>query len=204
MTDRLEEVFNHKITSSAEFRQVQRNHGLILAPENLRADPATREGCIELHKGLHWINLELAEFLFASKEERPEELADVLHFLVEVAILLGYDATIIPIHENATEIDRLDVMLWASEDNALVLSDPEANARFCIVASLLVANLLKNKPWKQTLKPAPDADELKKAVQSIFYWYGATVRTQGISAQELFDQFVRKDGINHTRVTTGV
>lgn len=207
MSDRLDLIFQHKLKSSAEFRQVQRNHGLILTPENLRADPATREGAIELHKGLHWINLELVEFLFAKPEERLEELADVLHFLIELAILSGFDHTIVPEapkHDEVPAPDRLDVMLQASEGNTFVLPDFEANARFCITASLQVANLLKNKPWKQTLKPPPDPDEFRRSIQAVFFWYGATVRTAGFTAQALYNDFVRKDKINHNRVSTGV
>lgn len=203
MTDRLAQVFAHKRISSGEFREVQRKNGLLLAPTNLEADPTTREGTIELHKGLHWINLELVEFMFAKMDERLEELADVLHFVVEFAILAGFDETIVPEHPSGDK-DRLDTMLEASENNAFVLDDPEANARFCIVAALKVANLLKNKPWKQTPKPAPDLKEFRESVQGVFYWYGATVRTAGFSAQKLFDDFVRKEEINHNRVVTGV
>lgn len=203
MSDRLEQVFENKRKSSAEFRAVQRRNGLLLAPEDMRADPATREGTQELHKGLHWINLELVEFLFSSGEERLEELADVLHFLVEFALLLGYDHTLVPEHGGENK-DRLDTMLEASENSPLVLQDHESNARFCIVASLQVANLLKNKPWKQTLKPVPAVHELREGVMSIFYWFGATVRTAGFTSDDLFSDFVRKEQINYSRVATGV
>lgn len=206
MTDRLQQVFEHKRKSSDEFREVQRKNGLLLAPENLVADPGTREGAIELHKGLHWINLELVEFLFAGTAERLEELADVFHFLVELAILAGFDHTIVPDYGDPAhpELDRLDTMLEASENNSLVLPDHESNARFCIVASLQVANILKNKPWKQTLKPPPTEHDLRSGVSAIFYWFGAVVRTAGFTSQQLFDDFIRKESINHERVVTGV
>lgn len=204
--DRLQDIFEHKRKSSAKFRAVQRKNGLLLASEDMRADPATREGTQELHKGLHWINLELAEYLYARPDERPEELADVLHFLVEFALLLGYDHTIVPDFGDPAypKLDRLDVMLEASMNDVLVMPDPEANARFCICAALRVADLLKNKPWKQSLKPPPDPEKLYQMVSSIFYWYGAVVRTQGMSSQDLYDQFIRKEGINNARVDTGV
>lgn len=204
MTDRLLQVFEHKAKSSMEFREVQRKHGLLLAPENLRADPGTREGCIELHKGIHWFNLELQEFLTVSTDDKPEELADVLHFLVELAILFGYDHTIVPIEAAEEDEDRLSVMLLASANNPFVMEDADTNARFAIIAGLHVAELLKNKPWKQTLKPVPDPKDLRERVQAMFYWYGAVVRTAGLTAQQLFDQFTRKDEINHERVTSGV
>jgi len=200
MSDRLEQVFEHKRKSSAEFRAVQRKNGLILTPDDMTADPNTREGAIELHKSIHWFNLELWEFMCTSTDERPEELADVLHFLVELTILAGLDHTVVPEWEDC---DRLDVMLQASLQDPWVLPDADANARFSIVAGLRLANLLKNKPWKQTLKEI-DRKELTVCVAAMFFWYGATVRTSGLSAEDLFQQFVRKEDINHTRVTTGV
>jgi hypothetical protein len=202
-SDRLLQVFEYKRVSSAEFREVQRKHGLLLTPENLFADWATREGAIELHKGIHWFNLELQEFLGASREERPEELADVLHFLVELAILAGFDYTLVPDHPVPGN-DRLDTMLEASTDDVFVLPDPEANARFAIISGLHLAELIKNKPWKQTLKTEIDVAEFKRRICGMFYWYGAVVRTAGLSSADLFSQFTRKDEINHTRVTTGV
>lgn len=201
MTDRLQAIFEHKAVSSMEFREVQRKHGLLLTPENMTADWATREGAIELHKGIHWFNLELQEFLGAKREERPEELADVLHFLVELTIIAGFDYTLIPYDP---ENDRLSYMLRASEEDAFVLPDPEANARFAIIAGLHLAELIKNKPWKQTLKTELDVAEFRRRLSGMFYWYGAVVRTAGLTAQQLYDEFIRKEEINHTRVTTGV
>lgn len=203
MTDRLAEIFDHKRVSSAEFRAVQRKHGLILCPEDMRADPATREGAQELHKGIHWINLEYSEAICARREDRPEELADVLHFLVELALLLGYDHTVVP-ESLVEDEDRLAFLLRASEADPLVFPDFETNARFGILANLVLADLIKNKPWKQTLRPPPAEKAQLEAVQGMFYWYGATVRTAGISAAEIFQAFVGKDAVNHNRVVTGV
>lgn len=201
MSDRLQEIFESKRASTARFRGLQHSLGGFAERALIyRADPATREGTIELHKGVHWINLELYEYLHAGTAERPEELADVLHFIVELALLIGYDQIIVP----ASGGDRLETMLTASQNDAFVFPDPDTNARFTILAALRVADLLKNKPWKQTLRPPPDSEELVSAVMAIFYWYGATVRTQGMSAQDLYDQFMRKEKINAERVATGV
>lgn len=203
MSDRLEMIFEHKRKSSAHFRAVQQKHGLVPTPDLMVADPGTREGTHELHKGLHWINLELSEFIGASPTERPEELADVLHFLIEFCILAGIDHTIIPTEGYRVEADRLDVMLEASDNDPFVFSDPIMNARFTILQALQVADVLKNKPWKQTLRKL-DRPEFDTRVKGLFYWIGATVRTAGLSAQELFDQFERKEKINYERVDSGV
>jgi hypothetical protein len=205
MNDRLEEIFKHKRVSSEHFRAVQKGHGLVPTPELLVADPNTREGTHELHKGLHWINLELSEFISATPTERPEELADVLHFLIEFCILAGFDHNIIAqetVERYGCE-DRLETVLKASVDDAFVFDDAIMNARFTILQALQVADLLKNKPWKQTLKIL-DPTQFRTEVNGLFYWFGATVRTHGIDAQTLFDQFTRKENINYERIATGV
>lgn len=202
MTDRLAQIFEHKAVSSMKFREVQRKHGLLLAPENLVADWKTREGAIELHKGLHWINLELLEFIEAPPATKPEELADVLHFLTEFSILAGYDPNLIPPGEEG--YDRLDVVLQASVEDPFVFPDAITNARFCSLAALRIADVIKNKPWKQTVKTERNEEDFASRVKAMWYWFGATVRTEGITAQEIFDQFVRKEGINNNRVDTGV
>lgn len=199
--DRLQDIFEHKKKSSFEFRAVQKKHGLIGPLDLLGGDPETREGALELHKGLHWINLELSEFIGASEDEQAEELADVLHFLVEFAILAGFDYTIVP--EGLEGTDRLDVLLASSVNDAFVFDRADANARFTILAALKIAEIIKNKPWKQTLRPI-DRDELKRRTMGMFYWFGATVRTAGFTSQVLYNHFVRKEEINHQRVATGV
>lgn len=202
MSDRLEEIFTSKAKSSSVFRSVQFDLGMIHPDAVTRADWKTREGCIELHKGLHWINLELSEFLGATPSERPEEIADILHFLIEFALLLGYDANLIQEDEDLG--DRLDVILEASRNDAFVFPDEETNARFMILASLQVAEMLKNKPWKQTTKTELDEEEFKKRVKGMFYWFGALARTAGLDATTLHQQFMRKEVINYKRVSSGV
>lgn len=203
MNDRLKDIFDHKRVSSAQFRAVQKKHGLILTDDLMYANPETREGAIELHKGIHWINLELSEFLGATEAERPEELADVLHFLVELSLLAEVDYTALPA-SRGEDADRLDIILNASANDAFVFQDPETNARFTILAALRLAELVKNKPWKQTLRTDLDLIEFTNRLLAIWYWFGATVRTAGIEAQDLYDNFVTKEKINYQRIATGV
>jgi dUTPase-like protein len=200
--DRLAKIFESKAKSSSTFRTVQYELGMVHLDAIEHADWKTREGCIELHKGIHWINLELSEFLGASPSERPEELADILHFLVEFALLLGFDANLLA--EDTRFTDRLELMLEASKNDAFVFPDEETNARFMILANLQVAEMLKNKPWKQTLKTEMNEAELKQRVRGMFYWFGATARTNGLDAETLFQQFMRKEQINYKRIASGV
>jgi hypothetical protein len=202
MIDKLAQIFESKARSSSAFRTVQFEMGMIAPEAVTKADPLTRHGCIELHKGLHWINLELSEFLGATPAERPEELADILHFLIEFTLLLGLDSTIIG--EDARYGDRLDTVVEASKNDPFVFGDEETNARFMILATLQVAEMLKNKPWKQTTVPIKDEHEFKTRIRGMFYWFGAIVRTSGLDADGIFQQFMRKEEINYKRIATGV
>jgi hypothetical protein len=200
--DRLAKIFESKAKSSSAFRTVQFELGMIHRDAVEHADWKTREGCVELHKGLHWINLELSEFLGATPAERPEELADVLHFLIEFALLAGYDATLI--QEDLRWGDRLDIVVQASKDDSFVFPDEETNARFMILATLQVAEMLKNKPWKQTCRVERDEEQFTHRVRGMFYWFGALVRTAGLNSEDLYEQFMRKEVINYKRIASGV
>lgn len=199
--NRLKDIFDHKRKSTEAFREVQARLGMINPEEIILGSWGTREGCIELHKGLHWINLEYSEFIGAKREEQSEELADVFHFLVEFCILFGYDEGVLP---DLGEGDQLDLILDASKEDALVFPDPHTNARFAILANLQVAEMLKNKPWKQSLRLDLDLEEFRRRVLAMWYWFGAVVRTSGLSGTDIYNAFVRKEEINFKRISEGV
>lgn len=203
--DRLQAIFESKRKSSTAFRMVQHKLGAFLDETLIEtADWRSRSGAIELHKGLHWINLELAEFIGAGdRTSQEEELADVMHFLVEFCLLCGYTHEIIK-EDPAVGIDRLEVILNASKEDPFVFNDPHQNARFAILSALRVADMIKNKPWKQTLKVERDESEFEFRVRGIWYWYGATLRTLGMNAQGIRDEFFKKEAINYRRIESGV
>lgn len=204
MTDRLSTIFSHQLELTTKFRAIQNDNGLLSTPD-IPVDPLSREGCLELHKDLHWINLEIAEAIYARPEKRREELADVMHFLAEFCHVAGIGPDIVPGNENNdSKDDKLDILVNASTEDPFVFPDFEANARFTILAVLRVADLLKNKPWKQSLKGDWNGADFQDRVRAMFYWYGATVRTAGMTAQDLFDAYMGKKSENQQRIEAGV
>lgn len=202
ITDRLEKMFAMKRESTHHFRATQARLGAIAEHLIDTADWRTRDGGTELHKGLHWISLEYSEFLNEmDKVKRNEELADVLHFILEFCLLSGIGADVIP---PGDQYDRLDVVFLASLKNAFVFEDAETNARFGILATLATAEMIKNKPWKQTLKTERDEAEFLTRVRGIWFWFGATCRTHGLTPDTLFAEYARKEKINANRIATGV
>lgn len=199
--DRLETIFAHQFEQTSKFHRIQHANGC-LATEDIPVDLRTFQGTLELHKGLHWINLELSEVLHAREDTRLEELADVLHFLAEFTLMAGLQYSDLPESPIENE-DRLAYIVRASEADNLIFTDFETNVRFTILAALRVADILKNKPWKQTLRVV-DHSEFKRRVLGMWYWYGACIRTGGYSAQDLFDAYLGKEKINYQRVAGGV
>lgn len=202
--DKLEEIFQAKRVSTTKFREVQHGLGMIGPLEVLDANWRTREGAIEIHKGIHWINLEYFECLTATRDMLPEELSDVLHFLTELTILMGYSYTIIPLDRDFEDLDRLDIVLAASSENGLVFDRCLDNIRFAIHANLRLADLIKNKPWKQTLRDDLDDQLVQECLRGMWFWYGACVRTAEITSRGIHNAFMAKDSVNHNRVDTGV
>ena len=209
MTDRLSTIFSHQLELTTQFREIQDQNGLLSTP-GIPVNPLSREGCLELHKDLHWINLEMSEVLFAHGQEQVhEELADVMHFLAEFCHVAGLPCETLfkfpkGFKEQYPTADRLDLLLVASAKDPLVFPDYVTNARFVILAVLRVADYLKNKPWKQSIKSDWDQDEFEDRVRGVFYWYGATVRTAGMTPEALFDAYMGTKAKNDGRIESGV
>jgi len=204
--DRFAQLFEKQKLQTEKFFEIQRKNGLwesVALPVSME----THEGTLQLHTSLHWIALELSETLFASQDDRPEELADVLHFILEFCILAGLTPDqCVPWKNDEGEKDRLDYLLEASQHDMFVFPDLDSNLRFAIIASLRVADLLKNKPWKQTIKPMTSVAQalFLENVRGLWYWYGACARTAGLTGADLFNAYEAKEQINYDRVRTGV
>lgn len=202
--DYLADIFERQRKHNSEFRPLQISSGSILG-NPLPLSPDVIPDCTELHLGLHWFNLELREVLFSLPDDRSEEIADCFHFLVDFAILCGLtEDDVIPLPDDIPlPEERLAYMLSASEQESLTFERWEENARFCILAALNVADVLKNKPWKQTIRATNQA-EFRRRLYGVFYWFGAVVRTAGMSAEDLYQAYISKSEINHQRVRDGV
>lgn len=197
--DLLSQLFKKQKSQTEAFLQIQKSNGLWTSNQ-IPVEPTTHEGTLQLHCSLHWFNLEISEVLNSPSTQKNEEIADVLHFLLEFCILAGVEADDILLVGPGEE--RLEEVLSASQTDPLVFPDPDTNLRFTILAALRVADILKNKPWKQTLKDL-DWDEFLDRVRAVWYWYGASVRTLGLTAEQLFAEYERKEEINYNRIQKG-
>src|SRR5690606_31622377 len=103
-----------------------------------------------------------------------EELIDVLHFFIEICILTAANSLDIftPLSERYIDGERVDpLVVWMGTLPAVELFDswhkPLNEMVFYLLSS---GHTLKNKPWKQTLKPT-DMNLFYKYLRSAFYSY---------------------------------
>lgn len=121
-----------------------------------------------------------------------EELADATHFFVEVSGAVGFDAT------RVTEIwSALSGHTWRKPPG---LNCEMAELRF-VNAVGLVANTLKNKPWKTTQMPTDKSrfyENLDHAwVKFILLW-----RTTGATPQDVYSLYMKKNSVNKFRISS--
>lgn len=173
-------IFAKQTELLEKYKEIEKMPDNILELDNIN----TQRGQI-LIKDFAWrVTEELAEAWEAkeiNEEHFKEELADALHFLVELTIIAGYNSTFLVNPEGALIADK-DTEAWA------------------IVYNLgLMCNTLKNKPWKQSqmLTDEPKFKEyLQKAwlaLLKLLYWYMG-------SYNQIYLYYFKKHKVNEFRV----
>lgn len=200
--DRLEKIFIQQREHIGRFHPIQQQNGLLFTP-TLPADPLTREGTLQLHLTIHWANLELFEAVSTNSfTERVEELADALHFIVEFCIVAGFDHTIIP--RPSGNRDRWSSLFKSAEQRDESFSSPQLAINAVILAGLSIADILKNKPWKQSVRGDFDRTQLQRLTQRLLAQFGTAVSDSGATPEELYNAYFEKSHENKRRAQTGV
>jgi dimeric dUTPase (all-alpha-NTP-PPase superfamily) len=114
-----------------------------------------------------------------------EEVADALHFMVELCLICGMTSVEFDIHD----ID---------DDETMVAQFP--SQIMGVVYNLgLACNCLKNKPWKQT-QMLTDVTLFKKYIVRAFMQLMFSARSAGIKdAEAMYDLYFRKNKVNQFR-----
>jgi hypothetical protein len=145
------------------------------------------------------ITEELVEAFAATEVHRPEELADALHYYVDLAIILG----VTPIElagaelgddawETAFKIAEQDVR-W--QDFTLTYYQVES-----ITSLHLATNLLKNRPWRSDTRTTPWDLFLEMLVHA-FRCYIRLCVCYKITPDMLYHEYFKKNAINHERAS---
>ena len=95
MVDKLDDIFEHQ-TSLSEFYRTMRPDGFYSQEPMTRCTTWTRaivHECCELDNELNWKPWKNPSDLNTTRQARLTEMADILHFLVQLALDQGFSAS---------------------------------------------------------------------------------------------------------------
>lgn len=129
-----------------------------------------------------------------------EEVADALHFFVELCLAVGiasrgvifyYEGICVPMEQDA--LDWVFRFVGARPDDPVVM-------RWNLFVERLARAmmLLKQRPWRTDHRPTDDR-RLNAAMASAFVSFIAACRRSGINAQALHDAYFNKGKVNDKR-----
>ena len=195
-------IFDHQRTVMQKFHAIEEANGFPRGLIHLSLEDPIDQSRIREQA---WNAIEELGEVLDTPEGRFEELADVMHFLVELMVLAdcGPERLVIirPMPKDALdylyeEAERAWPPGFANPDDDVI--------KLSFVFSLARAiHELKNKPWKQTRRPT-DLARFYLLLRVALVDFFAICLSQGLSAHELFEYYVRKNQANHQRVAQGV
>lgn len=198
VADRLVAIFERQAELAEKYEGIERKNGLGrgLLPAILDLDDPRVQYVI---KDYAWrVVEEIGEAYSATEslEHAHEEVADGLHFLVELCELvrIGPDDLVGEKYDDARyDGDRLDYIWFGGTLN---LSD---NIAEFIGRIGMACCALKNKPWKQTHFPT-DKCEFRRRMISAFKSYIKVASSWGMSKDDLFSMYFKKSRVNDFRI----
>lgn len=215
MSDRLHEIFQHQRQLMERFHVIERANLPHLPEFPVPFDYPTLTsvvGQLRLKEYAWRIVEELTEagqHLRAGgsdeDSEYREEIADAFHFLVELWIQLGTTPAhlVSRTHCQEAEGDSLSA-LFAIVDSLSSIDrlDSEEELLSVVMALGLFSNQLKNRPWKQKLT-VPNQLDVYLAADSLVFSFIRLCRASRMTADDLYNHYMRKNQINSKRIEGG-
>ena len=161
--------------------------------------PEPKESQVVFKKFLYRVSEELAESYETEvdpstkvyDDENPEvelhaieELADALHFFLEMLIYMGIGPEALKEWHKEYQYNEVPV------DKAYLMA-------FFRIG--MVGNQLHNKPWKTSSVPV-DTKVLRQKVKDLFYAILDVFRSRGASDEDIFNFYTRKNKVNQFRI----
>jgi hypothetical protein len=193
--DKLSQIFERQTELMEKYHVIEAANGFWIAGSSI-ADLNNAKFQYRL-KDFAWrIIEELGEALEALGKGQDvhtnEEIADALHFLVELSIMVGYKPSVV--------LETLYI-LWEPEGTAFMVRKYSCIAyRVGVVVEKLgvTMNCLKNKPWKQT-HMLTDQDYFMENMTKVWGAFIQLCITAKITENELYDLYFRKSEVNKFR-----
>ena len=179
----LQQIFEHQTELARKFHPIELVNGY--TPPTWPVNIQLRHGQDRLRQFAWWTAEEIGEYLIALPEDQPEELADVLHFLVELCLNIGIVPEEVMIHQSYEVFD--------SEP-----TPPRIIEVFCKMVKGI--NLLKAKPWKQQPKPT-NAVDFRYHISASLY---ELLRLFSFLNLDAYALYFNKKEINERRIQSGV
>lgn len=175
---KLTEIFEAQKVLMHKYHDIEVSNGVPDVPIG-PLDFNLRDRQMRFRLTTHWMIEECVEAVEADPENLASELSDILHFMTEAAIYAGVTPAHFQFHE----------------------SRQSPNLMHLVIILGRATNLMKAKPWKQTLKPWTLQNQtlLERYVREAYEFLLEHISSQGLDAHEIYFQ---KNEVNHERIQT--
>lgn len=206
--DRLDAIFERQRSLMEKYEHIEAQNGLLETPD-VPVNVQDRRGQARL-KNFAWrMTEELTEATEAAElhPDDPthalEELADALHFLVELEILAGVEPAEIVrdclIRNGASPTGDSLEQLFAATPAVIPSSLPDGRWVYNVVEAVGIAmNLLKLKPWK-TSHILTDVKRFRERLCYAFEQFVLLSKSVGMTSQDVFEMYFKKSEVNKFR-----
>lgn len=192
--DKLKAIFDHQRVLIERFHPIEAANKL-LEDEHVPVNLQNRHGQARLRQ-LAWRIVEECAEVRSSREldHTHEELADVCHFLVELMVTAGCEPDFAEARGRAMED-------WFFETEAPI------GGELCLLNFIhklaLAIHQLKWRAWKQN-PPSTDELKFKQHLAIAFHSFASLCAAYGMTADDLYAQYIRKNETNQKRISDGV
>jgi hypothetical protein len=187
-TDMLADIFERQTALAHKYHPIEKANGFNVG-DDLLVNVHDKFGQHRI-KDFSWrVTEELMEALEAwyvsDVDHCQEEVADALHFMVELCIICGIDP------------DKLDFEFYEQWEGT-TLNYQEASAQVVYLLGM-ACNCLKNKPWKQT-QMKTDEHRFEANIIEAFSALIIAAKSAGIESQRaMYDLYFKKNKVNSFR-----
>lgn len=191
--DRLDWIFKAQMELTEKFLPIEMGNGRATA--DYPVDINSRVGQIVIKDFLWRITEEIVEALDSTdRTDRIEELADVLHFITELCLLIG-----VRLSEKGDDSDDRLIAITKHQTKDIGISDASDQAMLVISFLGKAGNLLKGRPWKREY-PDTDMASLKGYIVNAYHAVIGMFVNEGLDGHGIFKAYFAKEAINQERL----